>query len=73
MAHSDPYLSVVVTSRNDDHGASLLRRMQTFVNAFIGQCQRHHLEAELVLVEWNPPPDRPRFINALQWPENTAP
>jgi hypothetical protein len=73
MAHSDPYLSVVVTSRNDDHGQSLLRRMQTFVNALVGQCQRHGLDAELIIVEWNPPADRPRFIEALRWPETTAP
>src|SRR5260370_13376710 len=73
MTDTDPYLSVVVTSRNDDHGQSLLRRMQTFVNALIGQCKRHGLRAELVLVEWNPPPDRPRFIEALRWPEKTDP
>jgi hypothetical protein len=73
MAHSEPYLSVVVTSRNDDHGQTLLRRMQTFVNALIGQCKRHGLQAELILVEWNPPADRPRFIEALRWPEATDP
>src|SRR5207237_808326 len=73
ITHADPYLSVVVTSRNDDHGQSLLRRMQTFVNALIGQCKRHGLRAELVLVEWNPPADRPRFIEALRWPEDTGP
>ena len=73
MTDTDLYLSVVVTSRNDDHGQSLLRRMQTFVNALIGQCKRHGLRAELVLVEWNPPPDRPRFIEALRWPEKTDP
>src|SRR5437667_9570463 len=73
MAHTDPYLSVVVTSRNDDHGQSLLRRMQTFVNALIGQCKRHDLRAELVIVEWNPPLDRPRFVEALRWPKKTDP
>jgi hypothetical protein len=64
----DPLLSVVVTSRNDNHGGSLLRRMQTFVNAFIAQCRRHSVSAELIIVEWNPPPDRPRLDVALEWP-----
>jgi hypothetical protein len=73
MAYSDPYLSIVLTSRNDDHGQSLLRRMQTFVNALIGQCKRHGLQAELIIVEWNPPSERPRFIEALRWPEITDP
>jgi len=66
-------LSVVATSRNDDHGANLLRRMQTFVNALIGQCQRHELRAELILVEWNPPADRPRLAEALRWPADPSP
>ena len=30
MSDPTPYLSVVATSRNDDHGGDLLRRMQTF-------------------------------------------
>jgi FkbM family methyltransferase len=68
-----PYLSVVVTTRNDDHGGSLLRRTQTFINAFIGQCKRHGLQAELIIVEWNPPPDRPRLQDALTWPADMGP
>ncbi|HEX5269647.1 MAG TPA: hypothetical protein VFW33_04125 [Gemmataceae bacterium] len=66
-------LSVVATSRNDDHGANLQRRMQTFVNSFVAQCKRHDFAAELILVEWNPPADRPRLAQALRWPADTAP
>jgi hypothetical protein len=66
-------LSVVATSRNDDHGANLRRRMQTFVNAFISQCRRHDLRAELILVEWNPPADRPRLAEVLRWPDDPSP
>jgi hypothetical protein len=73
MANSDPYLSVVVTSRNDNHGGTMLRRMQTFVNALIGQCKRHGLRAELIIVEWNPPADRPPLVDALHWPADTGP
>jgi hypothetical protein len=62
-----PYLSIVVTARNDDHGGSLLPRMQTFVNALLDQCREQSFEAELIIVEWNPPPDRPRLAEALRW------
>lgn len=68
-----PYLSVVAAARNDDHGGNLLRRMQTFVNALVGQAKRHGVSTELVLVEWNPPPDRPRLAQALQWPADRGP
>ena len=73
MTESRPYLSLVATSRNDDHGGRLLHRMQIFVDGFIEQCQRHRLDAELILVEWNPPPDRPRLTAALRWPSEPGP
>jgi hypothetical protein len=65
-----PFLSVVVTARNDDHGGDLLYRMQVFVNALVRQCGRFGVTAELIVVEWNPPPDRPRLREALRWPDN---
>ena len=68
-----PYLSIVATSRNDDHGGDLLRRMQIFVDGLLAQCHRHGLDAELVLVEWNPPADRPRLAAALRWPADVGP
>jgi hypothetical protein len=68
-----PYLSVVATSRNDDHGGDMLRRMQIFVNAWIEQCRRHDLPSELVLVEWNPPAGRKSLSEALRWPADPSP
>ncbi len=68
-----PYVSVVATSRNDDHGGDMLRRMQIFVSAWIEQCRRHGLASELVLVEWNPPSGREPLSEALQWPRDPGP
>ncbi len=65
---SDIYLSVVVTTRNDDHGGRPLQRLQAFVNAMDAQCRRTGLSAEVIVVEWNPPSDRPRLSAALKWP-----
>ncbi|HET9320053.1 MAG TPA: hypothetical protein VFO27_09760, partial [Bryobacteraceae bacterium] len=73
MPEIGPYISVVVTARNDDHGGGLLRRMQTFVNGWIGQCQKHGLVSELIVVEWNPSEDQPPLMDALQWPADTRP
>jgi hypothetical protein len=63
-----PYLSIVATTRNDDHGGDALQRTQLFLDALAAQCERHGLDAELVLVEWNPPADRPGLRDALRWP-----
>ncbi len=67
------HLSVVAVTRNDDHGGDLRGRTQHFVDGFIAQCRRHHLAAELILVEWNPPPDRPPLEESLQWPADFGP
>ena len=69
----EPYLSLVVTARNDDHGGSFLPRMQVFVTAWIEQARRYRIPSELIIVEWNPPPDRPRLCDVLQWPPDLGP
>jgi hypothetical protein len=63
------YLSIVVTSRNDNHGGNLMHRTQLFINGLLEQCRRHRIRAELIMVEWNPPTDRPRLKEALSWPK----
>jgi len=73
MTSAEPYLSFVVASRNDDHGGGLLRRMQVFVDGLLNQCRRHDLPAELIIVEWNPPADRPGLAEALRWPDDAGP
>lgn len=67
------HLSVVATSRNDNHGGSLTHRMQHFVDGFVAQCKRHRLRAELILVEWNPPADRVPLAEELRWPADPGP
>ena len=62
-AAREPYLSVVVATRNDDHGGDPLKRLQAFVNCFDQQCRRTSLDAEVIVVEWNPPTDRPRVAS----------
>lgn len=74
IARSSPVrVSFVVTARNDNHGGNLLRRMQIFVTGLLDQARRFGLESELILVEWNPPADRPRLADALTWPETDGP
>lgn len=69
----EPYLSLVVTARNDDHGGNLLGRMQIFVDGWLAQARRHNIPSELIIVEWNPPAGRPPLAEALQWPTDFGP
>ena len=67
-----PYVSVVVAARNDDHGGNMLARMRAFLNAWISQATRYDLPSEIIVVEWNPPANRPRLIDCLPWPSDTG-
>lgn len=66
--NSLPYLSVVIAARNDNHGGNMLVRMQAMLDSWIVQAERYGLNSEIVIVEWNPPRDRPRLKESLQWP-----
>lgn len=68
-----PHLSVVVVARNDDYGGHFLDRMQVFMNALGASSARWRLRAELVIVEWNPPRDKPRLRDVLNWPDCMKP
>lgn len=64
---SVPYLSIVAAARNDNHGGNMLRRMQIFINGVITQARRYQVPIELIIVEWNPPADKPKLSEALSW------
>lgn len=63
-----PYLSIVVASRNDDHGGDILKRMRLFVGGLLEQSRRYCFPIELVFVEWNPPENRARLHEVLPKP-----
>jgi hypothetical protein len=65
-----PYLSIVVTGRNDDHGSNLRHRTQVFIENLLEQSRYHKLDAELIFVEWNPNPGVPRVAEQFRWPVN---
>jgi hypothetical protein len=69
-AESAPYLSVVTVMRNDDYGGHLLHRFHRSIQTLGELALKHALTVELVVVEWNPPPDTPRLRDALLWPDS---
>lgn len=59
----------MVTSRNDNHGGDLTKRMRIFLRGLRHQCRVHGLAAEVIFVEWNPPADRPLLHELLPGPD----
>ena len=64
-----PYLSTVITSRNDDHGGNALRRMQVCFTGLMEQLEKYHIDSEFILVDWNPPADKPLLKDTIKWPD----
>jgi len=67
---SQPYLSIVTISRNDEHGGDPQRRTQIFIDSYAWQAEHYKLETELILVDWNPPQDKPGLADILVFPAN---
>lgn len=65
MKNKEPYISFVVVGRNDNYGYKFLERFQKFLDSLTYLCERHGLESELIVVEWNPPKNEKRLYGAL--------
>jgi len=64
-------ISFVTAGRNDDFGGRFLERLQNSLNSILVLGNKYGLDFEIVFVEWNPPPDRPRIRDAIRWPPET--
>src|SRR3989344_1019566 len=69
----NPKISFVTAGRNDDFGGRSLERVRVCFNSIIVLEKKHNLNFELIFVEWNPPADRPRIKDAVQWPKEAKP
>jgi hypothetical protein len=69
-AGTDPYLSFVIAARNDDYAGGMLRRLQVCIDTFLHQAETFELPSELILVDWNSPPDE-GLASAVRWPRST--
>jgi len=66
-------ISIVAASRNDDHTGDLIARMTMFVLGLDEQSRRHRMGVELVLVDWNPPANRPHLSEVMPRPSSGSP
>jgi hypothetical protein len=61
-----PFLSIVVTGRNDGHGGDFKERFLRTVAFNHDRLDEHGVAHEIVLVEWAPPSDRPRLADLVR-------
>ena len=63
-----PYLSIVIAARNDTHGDHFLERLKVCLENIYALEERYNLPTEVIIVEWNPPSDRPLLQDVLPSP-----
>ncbi len=68
---ANPYISFVLYSRNDDYGGDLVFKLERSLNFLIAQLTDHALDAEIIVVEWNPPTDQPLLRGVLRLEQST--
>lgn len=67
-----PSLSVVATSRNDNHGGRLSQRTSAFIQNLEKLAFELSARVELVLVDWNPPAGAPLLREELGLEEHSS-
>ena len=65
MKAAGPYVSFVSYFRNDSYTSDFEKRVKRATRVLVHQLQRATIPAELILVEWNPPSDRPLIIDSI--------
>ena len=63
---ANPYISFVVAGGNGDYDGRFPDRLNSFTDIIRDQCQQFKLECEIVVVDWNPPHDRPPLHETLK-------
>jgi hypothetical protein len=66
-------LSIVYSVNNRSYGGDFIGRTQACIDNLFQLAAKVGLDADVIFVEWNPPPDRPRVSQALNWQHKTLP
>lgn len=66
--NKSPYLSIVGWVRNDGYTDDYVRRTNAAIGFLVRQLDRHAISSELIIVEWNPPTDRPLLSELVTLP-----
>ena len=69
----NPYISIITYSRNDNYEGNAFDRLQMTIDNLILQAKKYNLSAELIIVDWNPPQDKPLLKDALFIPRDLGP
>ncbi|WP_428660039.1 hypothetical protein [Reyranella sp.] len=64
-----PYVTFVTYARNDGYTPGYIQRVRRAMQCLAGQLDRAGVDAEIIITEWNPPPDRPHILEVVNLPK----
>eukprot|EP00755_Sulcionema_specki_P020617 Sspe_Gene.72395::Locus_43198_Transcript_1_1_Confidence_1.000_Length_3165::g.72395::m.72395 len=67
-----PYLTIASTGRNDLHSGNVVDRTQNQLTNIAAYVERYKVFTEVIIVEWNPEPDRKPLSSILVLPNTTS-
>ena len=67
-----PYLSLVLTGRNDNYGGDFRSRLQACVSNAFRQLTEYRIRSEIIFVNYNPVADNPPIEEFIDWPRSTG-
>jgi hypothetical protein len=64
----NPYLSIVLTGRNDNYGGDFIKRLQDFFDWNCNLLEKHKIETEILFINWNPIENNSSILELIQFP-----
>ena len=61
-----PYISIVIACRNDNYTRGFLKKFLISLSILFKQISKYNLDAEIVIVEWNPPKENRKLSSILR-------
>lgn len=65
-----PYLSIILSGRNDNYGGDFLKRLQDFFDWNVALFESYKVDTEIILVNWNPLENEASIEELIQFQKN---
>lgn len=65
-----PYISIVITGRNDNYGGDFTQRLQNFITWNTALFEKYQIPTEIIFVNWNPIAENLSLKESIDWAKN---
>ena len=66
-----PYVSVITRCRNDNYAGGIIDKLQFTIDNLLIRLEKHKIESEFIIIDWNPSEGNSRLKDAIRWPSKS--